>query len=140
MKEFMQTITEGLVKDASTEMPAASLYSVDFEGVTTLVDQNESIYDLLETAEYKGDPNFLGLAIVTCGWAAPLNANGEPNGAPSEHPFRRRVALAVFRSRTAGFSSVRFADDEEVHNEDANFTGTLWNAIGACLERFDKVQ
>jgi hypothetical protein len=70
-----------------------------------------------------------GFALITTGWAAPLDENGEPSGAPSEHPKRRHLALGAFLSRDGSTASLlRFDDDgEEVESDDA--TGNLAGAL-----------
>ncbi len=71
------------------------------------------------------------LAIVTTGWAAPLNAQGEVDGRPSEHAQRRRVRLmsCVRRSDLRVASVLRFGDTDEVTTDEGSATGALAEAM-----------
>jgi hypothetical protein len=61
------------------------------------VDIYEQIQEYAET--FRGLPADAptpdAVAIVTTGWGAPLGADGEPEGAPSQHPERVRLSLVV---------------------------------------------
>lgn len=39
------------------------------------------------------------LGLITYGWAAPLNSEGETDSAPSAHPDRKRVRLLIVTSK-----------------------------------------
>ena len=71
------------------------------------------------------------LAIVTSGWAAPLNIDGEMEGKPSQHAERRRVRLlsCVRRSDLRMASIVRFGDTNETHVDEGHATGSLAEAM-----------
>jgi len=86
------------------------------------------VYDLLDTATDLSGYSFA--VVVTTGWAAPLNADGEAEGAPSKHPKRRRVRLMVTANRESVASVLRFEDEPEVTITDlGDATGTLNDAI-----------
>ena len=72
------------------------------------------------------------VSVVTSGWAAPLNSDGEVDGAPSKHPDRRRVALAIAFSITNKNiigSVLKFDDADEKVYDFNNATGSLADAI-----------
>jgi hypothetical protein len=71
------------------------------------------------------------LAVLTSGWAAPLNANGEVEGAPSQHAQRRRVRLmaCVRRSDLRMVSVLRFGDNDETVVDEGEATGSLADAL-----------
>jgi hypothetical protein len=73
---------------------------------------------------------FDAAAIVTTGWAAPLDEDGNVNGAPSQHAQRRRVRLTVLVANSGVASVLRFADEpEEVVTDPGSATGSLAEAI-----------
>ena len=83
---------------------------------------NGDVYELLESdASLELAKRSQFIAIVTCGWAAPLaNDDDDDNQvAPSQHPERRRVRLVVLASRSSVSSVLRFSDtpDETVTDE-----------------------
>jgi hypothetical protein len=71
------------------------------------------------------------LAVVTSGWAAPLNDDGSVDGAPSQHAQRRRVRLCAFvrRSDLTMASIIRFGDTDEVNIDAGSATGSLAEAM-----------
>lgn len=114
-------------------LPAARLYAVT-DGMNglgvNLAGENEDIYDLLQepdthltamTSDY--------IALVTCGWAAPLADDGEDTP-PSRHPERRRVRLFVIANGNEMASVLRFEDapDDTVVDE-GQATGSLADAV-----------
>ena len=71
------------------------------------------------------------LGLITYGWAAPLNQDGEVDGnqAPSQHPDRKRVRLLLVTSKEIGGvlgSAMEFVNEEEEPVFDyANASGPL---------------
>lgn len=111
----------------------AGLYGILPDGETVHIGSAPDVYDLLEDVE----PSMLkivGLALTTSGWAAPLNADGEVEGAPSQHPARRRVLLVAVVTADELMSSMRFADSEEIVT-DGNGQGALADALRETLAR-----
>ena len=117
-------------------LDSARLYAVSFtsngDTTTTEFARHPDIYHLLEET----DPTLLAsegvefVLLVTTGWAAPLNAEGQPDGRPSEHDKRRRVRLMVCASKTSVASVLRFADEpESVITDEGGATGTLNDAV-----------
>lgn len=97
----------------------------DFITVKRHPDIYEALYDLSDD-KY---PTAKGLAIVTTGWAAPLNANGEVDGAPSQHAERRRVRLSAYVSCQGMTSLVAFEDEDGFTIDEGNATGSLAEAL-----------
>jgi len=98
--------------------------------------ESGDVYDLIESdasVELARRSDFI--AIVTCGWAAPLSKDTNDDDdddkvAPSQHPLRRRVRLVVLASRGSVASVLRFSDtpDETVVDE-GKARGSLADAI-----------
>jgi len=92
------------------------------------------VYELIESdasLELAKRSDFI--AIVTCGWAAPIRANDDDDDdevAPSQHPQRRRVRLVVLASRSSVSSVLRFSDTpDETVTDEGKATGSLADAI-----------
>ncbi len=99
------------------DLDRARLYGVNFRGddlQLSFVLEHGDIYQLLEVPESACARMFDAAALVTCGWAAPIaQGTDEPDGAPSEHPQRRRVRLVVVVGDAGVASVLRFADDAD---------------------------
>ena len=97
--------------------------------------ESGDVYDLIESdasLELAKRSDFI--AIVTCGWAAPLskdtNDDDDDKVAPSQHPLRRRVRLVVLASRSSVSSVLRFSDTpDETVTDEGKATGSLADAI-----------
>lgn len=96
--------------------------------------ESGDVYDLIESkasVELARRSDFI--AIVTCGWAAPLSNNTNDDDdkvAPSQHPQRRRVRLVVLASRSSVASVLRFSDTpDETVTDEGKATGSLADAI-----------
>lgn len=118
---------------------AAMLFSVveGDEGVAiTLASENGDVYDLLasdDTAQVAKASDYI--AIVTSGWASPIDGS-EGEVAPSQHPQRRRVRLLVMASREDMASVMRFEDDpENPILDDGKATGSLADALHFVMVR-----
>lgn len=92
------------------------------------------VYELIESdasLELAKRSDFI--AIVTCGWAAPLSNDTNDDDdkvAPSQHPQRRRVRLVVLASRSSVSSVLRFSDTpDETVTDEGKATGSLADAI-----------
>ena len=132
-----KNITQKLITDTPMSLPEAILYGVDMNGGTVELGRHRDIYDLLDMdwSENAKRDNLVGIAIHTTGWAAPLNADGGVDGAPSQHPDRVRVALVATISTVFGTcSGIAFADGRETQYEDNAPEGSLWEAMNRCLE------
>lgn len=97
--------------------------------------ESGDVYDLIESkasVELARRSDFI--AIITCGWAAPLSNNTNDDDddqvAPSQHPQRRRVRLVVLASRSSVASVLRFSDTpDETVTDEGKATGSLADAI-----------
>jgi len=106
----------------------------------TTVSSNRDVYDLLEgddVAQVLDTHSYLG--VITCGWAAPTTKDKELEGAPSEHPDRRRVRLMLVANRSEVFSVLRFEDNpDEVVTDDGKATGSLADALIKAINKKGK--
>jgi len=137
MAVHAESVLHGMID--SFELPGARLYGVNtadaVESVPApcLLAQHPDVYDLLESPTSGLARMFDAAAIVTTGWAAPLDENGEVRGAPSEHALRRRVRLVVLVANSGVASVLRFEDEpDDVVTDPGSATGSLAEAI----ERF----
>lgn len=117
---------------------AFGLSEKDGEMNVTLIGENEDVYELIENINNDKLQNINDhFAIVTYGWAAPLNSDGEVDGQPSKHPEKRRVRLMATVSRnnknTMG-SAVYFKDTQEVIYDMGDASGMLAEAIIELFE------
>lgn len=76
-------------------------------------------------------------ALLTSGWASPLNDDGTTDCAPSEHPQRRRVHLmAVVCPDGSQASRIVFEGEEEPTDDTSGeASGALADALDACAVR-----
>ena len=102
---------------------------------TVEIGRHRDVYELLETCELPKGVKIVGLVVHTTGWAAPLNADGEVDGRPSEHAERQRCALVVCRTAQEFCSAVKLESRDEVEYEEEEAQGSLWEALGDCLAR-----
>jgi hypothetical protein len=73
---------------------------------------------------------FDAAAVLTCGWAAPVNDEEDDDMPPSAHPRRRRVRLIVVVSDAGVGSVLRFADaPDEIVTDPGNAKGSLADAV-----------
>jgi len=121
------------------DLPKAVIYSVKTKPSNELevVKRHDcgDVYDLLSD-EYtlSVTKNSEYIAVLTCGWAAPLDTEQDENDddivAPSQHPLRRRVRLMVLASRDGVASVLRFSDSpNETVTDNGKAQGTLADAV-----------
>jgi hypothetical protein len=127
------SVAENIIKNTGHEMTNAVLYGVTEDGSNFELGRAPDVYDLLD-GEYPS-AGVVGLAVHTTGWAAPLNSDGEVEGAPSKHPERRRVALVAVMTTEGMGSALSFADDPDEIITDSSGTGQLSDALKECLLR-----
>ena len=111
----------------------ASLFGVLATGETFHISSSPDLYELLK-AEVETPLNIVGLAVSTGGWSAPLDADGEADCPPSEHPERKRVLLVAVVTAEEIMSAMRFADEDEIIT-DGNGTGAFADALREALGR-----
>lgn len=126
-------------------LPSCSLYGVRTNSDGGLVDvehvgSSKDVYDLLSTPaslrNQDNHTNYTTWALVTTGWAAPLAADGNIEGAPSEHPGRRRVRLVVTANLDGVASVVRFEESPlETIVDPGQATGSLNDAVLSFVSR-----
>lgn len=105
----------------------------------TLADTDGDIYDLVSSSTAtKLAKNNAYLALVTCGWAAPLGKTDDV--APSEHAERKRVRLTMLIDTANGEQTtvIRFEGNDEVTVEPGNATGSLADAVKKMVKRATK--
>lgn len=85
------------------------------------------VYDLLESTNVKGEAILSdGLAVITCGWAAPVSHDGTP---PSESKERKRVRLIIIvDSNKKIVSALKMQDDNDIMIDDSG-SGALADAL-----------
>lgn len=144
MSEMLETATQVedyINRTVGFTMESAHLYAVNAdlfaEGglVTTLAEKADDVYELLASDYSRAVARVSDfIALVTTGWAAPLNEDGEPEGMPSEHHARRRVRLTVLANRESVASVLRFEDDpDNIVTDEGQATGALADAVQDLL-------
>jgi hypothetical protein len=124
-------------------------FSLDGSVVSALIQEQDGllveelatdtdVYDgLLFAGLRTANPNAIGMAVVSTGWAAPLNTDGEVEGAPSAHPERRRVRLTAIATKNGQASLIEFADDEgEYVIDEGQATGSLADALASAWDSY----
>jgi hypothetical protein len=111
----------------------AELYGVTAQEQFVKIAWALDVYDLLDSS-YNFE-NFVGISVHTTGWCAPLNADGDIDCAPSDHPERRRVSLITTITDEGRGSALAFTDEEEVITDPGTASGSLADAIAECWLR-----
>lgn len=92
--------------------------------------EHGDVYELLESRGSAIARMFDAAAVLTCGWAAPVDDGDEDDLPPSVHPRRRRVRLVVVVSDTGVGSVLRFADTpDDIVTDPGNAKGSLADAV-----------
>ena len=133
-QEILENIHSLLDFDKSSETAVAyGITKVNDNLEFKIIGENQDIYELIYNLTLdKTHTNSNYVTLKTTGWAAPLNEDGEVDGAPSEHPKRRRVRLFVsvdVDNKNVVGSSLKFDDDEEVIYDFNTATGSLAEAM-----------
>jgi len=121
-------------------LPKASIYSVKRASDELKVvkrNDNGDVYDLLSD-EYSLDvaKNSEYIAVLTCGWAAPVTADDDDEIAPSQHPQRRRVRLVIVANPKGVASVLRFSDNpNETVIDEGQAKGSLADAVQELFTR-----
>ena len=124
------------------DLKRARLYGinvVDPDGVEGRIDgalrisflaEHGDVYELLESRGSAIARMFDAAAVLTCGWAAPVDDDADDDLPPSVHPRRRRVRLVVVVGDTGVGSVLRFADTpDEIVTDPGNAKGSLADAV-----------
>lgn len=128
--------------DVNPEITNAKVYGLtsNEDGVfAKLLDHSPDVYSLLEDLSYdRTFTNYQYISLVTTGWAAPLNKDGDIDCPPSEHNERQRVTLVVcvdVYDKSIMGSVIDFEDENMDRVYDMNnATGQLADAINSLFE------
>lgn len=139
-QETLETIQNLLDFDQDSSKACMYGIAIGDDGNPQFVRFAESgdVYELIDNiAQDQFHLNYDYITLKTTGWAAPLDDDGNVQGAPSEHPGRRRVRLFVtvdvVNKKTIG-SSLTFGDDPENPIYDFNeATGSLAEAMESLV-------
>ena len=122
----------------------AKFYTVNVDelgGVSVeFASENGDVYELLDNPLVKTlakTPSTQFVALLTCGWAAPINRDGvdDEEVAPSQHSQRRRVRLVVVASKNSVASVLRFQDDDEnTVTDEGKARGSLADAVKSLFQ------
>lgn len=92
--------------------------------------EHGDVYELLEARGSAIARMFDAAAVLTCGWAAPVDDDSDDDLPPSVHPRRRRVRLVVVVGDAGVGSVLRFADTpDEIVTDPGNAKGSLADAV-----------
>lgn len=116
--------------------------AVGDNGTATLTEitSNGDVYELLESKKaIEGLAINEQVCLATCGWAAPVDDDGDDEIAPSQHPKKRRVRLCIFVNDEGVASVLRFQDDEDNPiTDDGNAEGSLADAVSTLRKHARK--
>lgn len=114
--------------------PGGEIYGITEQEQFIKLSTASDIYDLLDNS-YNCE-NYIGLSIHATGWGAPLDEDGEMNGAPSEHAERRRIAIVTVATKEGMGSALCFADEiNEIITDPGSASGVLADALQDCWDR-----
>lgn len=129
----LEKIARRLSKKANTEASEALVMSGSAGSRLKLVLSYGDVYEALNKVVTLIPRTDNRVAIVTCGWAAPVDDDDATYSevAPSLHPRRRRIALVCVHDVGTGetVSSLKFDDSEEIVVDYGNASGSLAEAI-----------
>ena len=124
------------------DLKRARLYGINIVDPLGVDDKNDGalrisflaehgdVYELLEARGSAIARMFDAAAVLTCGWAAPVDDADDDDLPPSVHPRRRRVRLVVVVSDAGVGSVLRFADTpDEIVTDPGNAKGSLADAV-----------
>lgn len=135
--EVEEKLHKALSLDDAFELNGARVYGHNAGKSLAYLETDKDVYELLEKKSLRNTVHLFDSAIiVTAGWGAPLKSDGTIDGAPSEHPQRRRVRLTIVVSDSIEDSDgiiasiLRFADDADSPILDLGIaTGALADAV-----------
>ena len=128
-EKLLAEADDGFSLNGATLYGVSLGYSGNENPVICHIATHPDAYDLLEMPTTAVGRMFDCIALLTIGWAAPVNSEGEVEGAPSQHPEKRRVRLVVCATRESMASVLRFQDTDETHCDEGTATGFLAEAI-----------
>jgi hypothetical protein len=138
-ENFLDKIFEASM--INPEITEAKIYGIKVEEgkniTANLLEYSGDVYELLVCMQNDNRIDLFDyLSVVTTGWAAPLNSNGEVDCAPSQHKERRRVSLVIAASvieKEILGSVVDFQGDIERVYDFNQATGSLADAVSTLL-------
>jgi len=97
----------------------------------TEVLRSGDVYRALTNAADKITADANAIAVITCGWAAPVENDDTDNTPPSLHPNRQRVCLVVTHhlDTRETVSAIKFAAKRNVITDHGNAHGSLADAV-----------
>lgn len=112
------------------QLSCAQLWAINKDHTYILLNAHPDVYELLSEELYDFS-QYAGILIHTSGWAAPLDESGNPSDTPpSQHHFRRRVALASCVTPDSAGSALSFSDEpNDVVLDPGSATGSLAEAL-----------
>ena len=133
LAEHAKTAYAHLTKTAHNpyDLDGARIFYIDDRGRLIILTHDPDVYNGLRDVLFTHLPPVTAIGIETCGWAAPLDPDGNPDGAPSEHPARRRVRLVtLINEQLESTSAMTFQDNpDEVAVDLGEGTGSLAEAL-----------
>jgi hypothetical protein len=137
-----QLLTESKFVPGPFEIGKALLFGVSLKEDLNIeiLALEEDVYQLLDSrVNQLAGSTFDAVAVVTTGWAAPLDQWGKVTGRPSEHKERRRVRLVVLANKQDTMNVLRFADDpDDVITDGGSAMGSLAEAVQEFLNKEGK--
>jgi len=97
----------------------------------TEVLRSGDVYQALTEAADKITADANAIAVITCGWAAPVENDDTDNTPPSLHPNRQRVCLVVTHhlDTRETVSAIKFAAKRNIITDHGNAHGSLAEAV-----------
>ena len=140
VKEIDRVITEKIVElyDDEFQLPKATLFGFDYiHGELPwckIIAEDADIYEMLadiSNVEKLHEAGFKSFAVSTCGWAAPIDKDGDydDDTPPSQHPERVRVRLVTLLHNSKMGSAIHFKGKEEITYDTGNAQGSLKSAL-----------
>lgn len=122
-----------------TDAKVYGIISNEDSVVAKLLNSGPDIYLLLSDLSYdKTFTNYQYISLVTTGWAAPLNSDGDIDCPPSQHDMRQRVTLVLcidVNEKSIMGSVIDFENEDMERVYDYNTaTGALADAVGDIFE------
>lgn len=136
--EIAEKVEKELHSKNGWDLKRAKFYTVNVDELgevsVEFASENGDVYELLENPLVKTlaqTPSTQFIALLTCGWAAPLSGSDDDDEvAPSQHAQRRRVRLVVVASKDSVASCLRFQDDpDNTVTDEGKARGSLADAV-----------